>query len=1020
MTSEGPHHPGQEPDEVSPGNGAPASYGVANPDLGWAPPPPTARPNPPAPARVAQNDQPPTAAWGAAAPPNATPPTAAWGAAPQGGQPPTAAWGAAPQNEQPPTAAWGAAQVPAQQPEPARPDAWGPPSAAPQPAWGEADQPMPGWKQEDQPGPAWAATAPTTPPGSAGVPPQPAWGAQPEQPAPAWAAQAEQPPAAWGQNESAARGAARVPGQATPPQDAWPAQADANRPDGWNPTGQQDDEPARPGGWNASGQQDDPARSGGWNAGSPASPQDDPARSGSWNAGRQQDDEPVHPGGWAPAEQPAFAGKAEQPPDPWGQTEPAARGAARVPGQATPPQDAWPAQADANRPDGWNPTGQQDDEAARPDWNAGPPASPQDDPARSGGWNAGGRQDDPARSDGWAAAEGRPDDQHQPTAWAGADGTATPGAWGAASVPQPQDDRPAVPDWAAAEPTSVPPARATATVGVDGPPSWSAPAENQQWPGPDRTERPGVPDVEPWAPGEAWGRSAEAEPAAPQPAGNGWGPERSEDRPLYQPAPAPGISPANAVPLPPQEQRVPGASLAAAPPADYLPPAQFTPEVEAPGAPGVREGGPSAYEPEPGVDNGWGHAEEPQSPAGPVVPAPRMSPEGQASARAAVPLPEAGESAAGAAGSVSASASVPLTSRVMPPADQALRPGDTPAPQPRVYGRPTRPEPVEEPKQAEDRGFHPDPNPPHRFDAPAPQGRFDEHDPQGRFDEPGQRGRFDEPGPQGRFDEPGQRGRFDEPGPQGRFDEPGQQQRFDDRAPQRFDEPDRQHGYGDGPAAAAAAVPPVFPPGVPSFVDPPASSRPVNGVRPHDDDRPGDQFGGPAGSAGGGTAVQGAVPGHGPVPFGEPAGGGFPPAFPAQGQQSGSSWDVESEQGRFDTFKPDAAEQKTEAPPPKVRNGRVLAAVLVAAVLILAVPLGLLTLLGKFSDDKTPTFDPAVGSCVKQTGDNATAATCGGADTFTVVSKVAAKEKCADPAQPHVVLRGNLPNKVLCLKPSTK
>lgn len=355
---------------------------------------------------------------------------------------------------------------------------------------------------------------------------------------------------------------------------------------------------------------------------------------------------------------------------------------------------------------------------------------------------------------------------------------------------------------------------------------------------------------------------------------------------------------------------------------------------------------------------------------------------------------------------------MPLTSRVMPPTDQALRPGDTPAPQPRVYGRPTRPEPVEEPEQAEDLGFHPDPNPPHRFDAPAPQGRFDEHDPQGRFDEPGQRGRFDEPGSQGRFDEPGPHGRFDEPGQQ--------QQRFDDRAPQRFDEPDRQHGYGDGPPAAAAAVPPVFPPGVPSFVDPPASNRPVNGVRPHDGDRPGDQFGGPAGSAGGGTAVQGAVPGHGPTPFGEPAGGGFPPAFPAQGQQSGSSWDVESEQGRFDTFKPDAAEQKTEAPPPKVRNGRVLAAVLVAAVLILAIPLGLLTLLGKFSDDKAPTFDPAVGSCVKQTGDNATAATCGGADTFTVVSKVAAKEKCADPAQPHVVLRGDLPNKVLCLKPSTK
>ncbi|MFI1196096.1 hypothetical protein ACH4T9_22985 [Micromonospora sp. NPDC020750] len=1036
MTSEGPHHPGQEPDEVSPGTGAPAPYGVASPDLGWAPPPPTARPNPPAPARAAQNDQPPTAAWGVAAPPNAQPPTAAWGAAPQGGQPPTAAWdaappptaawgaapqgdqpptaawGAAPQNDQPPTAAWDAAQAPAQQPEPHRPDVWGPPPPASQPSWGQADQPMPDWKQENQPSPTWPATAPPTPPGPAGDQPQPAWGTQPEQPAPAWPAQSEQPPAAWGQNESAARGAARVPGQATPPQDAWPAQADANPSDGWNPTGQQDDEPARPGGWNAGGQQDDPARSGGWNAGSPASPQDDPARSGGWNAGRQPDDGAVHPVGWAPAEQPAFAGKAEQPPTPWGQTESAARGAARVPGQATPPQDAWPAQADANPSDGWNAGGQQDDPARSGGWNAGSPASPQDDPARSGGWNAGRQPDDPARSGGWAAAEGKRDDQPQPTAWAGADGTAKPGAWGAVSVPQQQEDRPAVPDWAAAEPTSVPPARATATVSVDGPPSWSAPAEDQQqWPGPDRTERPAVPDVEPWAPGEAWGRSAEAEPAATQPAGNGWEPERSEDRPLYQPAPAPGISPANAVPLPPQEQRVPGASLAAAPPADYLPPAQFTPEIE----PSGREGGPSAYESElAGADNGWGRAEEPQPPAGPVVPAPRMSPEGQASARAAVSLPEAGEPAAGAPGSVSASASVPLTSRVTPPTDQG-RPSDTPAPQPRVYGRPTRPEPVEEPEQAEGQGFYPDPNPPHRFDEPGPQGHFDEHGPQVRFDEPSPHGRFDEAGQHGRFDEPGPQSRFDEPSPHGRFDEASQQQRFDDRAPQRFDEPDRQHGY-DGPAAAAAAVPPVFPPGVPSFMDPPASNRPVNGVRPHDGDRPHDQFGGPTAPVSGGAAVQGAAPGHGPAPFGEPDQGGFPPAFPTQGQQSGSSWDVEPEQGRFDSFKPDAPEQKTEAPPPKVRNGRVLAVVLVAAVLILAVPLGLLMLLGKFSDDKVP----AVGSCVKRVGTNVTAATCGDADTFTVVSRVDAKEKCADPTQPSAMLQGDVPNKVLCLKPSTK
>ncbi|MDI5941804.1 hypothetical protein QLR68_27480, partial [Micromonospora sp. DH15] len=238
--------------------------------------------------------------------------------------------------------------------------------------------------------------------------------------------------------------------------------------------------------------------------------------------------------------------------------------------------------------------------------------------------------------------------------------------------------------------------------------------------------------------------------------------------------------------------------------------------------------------------------------------------------------------------------------------------------------------------------------------------------------------------------------------------------------PQRFDAPDRQagqqHGFGDSPAigAAGAPAPPAFPPGVPSFVDPPASNRPVNGVRPHEGDRPGDQFGGPMGGA---TAVQGAVPGHPPAPYGEPTQVGFPP----QGPQSGPAWGAEpEEQGRFDAFKPEADAQKAEAPPPKVRNGRVLAAVLVAAVLILAVPLGLLMLLGKVGGDNAKPFDPAVGSCVKQSGESATSATCGEAGSFTIVSKVETKEKCADPGQPHVVLRGDVPKKVLCLKSATK
>ncbi|TDC71772.1 hypothetical protein E1193_28650 [Micromonospora sp. KC606] len=226
----------------------------------------------------------------------------------------------------------------------------------------------------------------------------------------------------------------------------------------------------------------------------------------------------------------------------------------------------------------------------------------------------------------------------------------------------------------------------------------------------------------------------------------------------------------------------------------------------------------------------------------------------------------------------------------------------------------------------------------------------------------------------------------------------------------------------------------------------------MNGTRPHGPgERPAEPFGAPANPVAGGSAP---VPGYG-HPAHDPAHGGspspfapatqpfpqagqqpFPPAgqpFPPAGQQpfapagqpdqpgqpGPSSWpqDPEPEQGRFDAFKPDA-EPKAEQPPPKVRNGRVLAIVLIAAVLILAVPLGLLMLLGKINrDDAKPAgFNPAVGSCVKKSGSGAAAAECGEQDAFTVVSRVDNKDKCTDPTQPYVVLKGNDANPVLCLK----
>ncbi|MFE9651688.1 hypothetical protein [Micromonospora sp. NPDC006431] len=798
-----------------------------------------------------------------------------------------------------------------------QPAAWAPPGGqaagrataqVPPPAEGWGGPAQPGWGAQEQATPDWTA-APQT--------------ASQEQGAPAWAAgpsnaSAEPGPPAWGAAPGGPAWAAAAPPAGSPgEQPAWAQSGEA----GARGAASVPAPATAPHEAWATGQQDDnPARSDGWPAA--ASPQDD--RSGGWavGTGAQQQDDPNRSGGWGTApqeDQPAWGQPGEHGTPAWSPAEPPARAAAKVSVPGVPAENAWPGQ---------------------------------DDPARSGGWDTGAaapHDDNPDRSGGWAA--GRATEAGQQPGWA------------SAAVPPP-GDRPESGAWPSAES----PARASASVPSPDSPAWG---DNQDGPASWTPERPAIPDAAPWAPGEAWGRAAEAQP---------------EESPIYQPAPGPGISPANAVPLPPQEQRVPGAALAAAPPADYVPPAQFAPTDRDP------------YEAE--QSGGWGAPEsahdEHQSPAGPVVPGPRTSPE--------------------AGGHVSASASVPVTSRVTPPADQALHTAGVPAPQPRVYGRPTRPEPEE---------------------APGADG-------------------FPEPGP-----------RFDEHGPLS-----------------RTDEPDRPHGFAAAPPVPSAppsspAAPPPFPPGVPSFANPPGSTRPVNGVHPQNDGHaggqhdpygapgghpdpygapgghpdpygapgghpdpfggtgPSDPYGGPGGphdpfggspagpgdpyAPGGGRAAV-AAPGQGPM--GEPGPGGFPPPFPPPPQQAPPAWQQgpanEPEQGRFDAFKPEA-EPKTEAPTPKVRNGRVLAAVLIAAVLILAVPLGLLTLLGKIGgDDKPAPFNPAVGACIKQSGTGAADADCAEPGAFKVLSKVDSKDQCAEPTQPHVELQGVEGNRVLCLKPAGK
>jgi hypothetical protein len=105
---------------------------------------------------------------------------------------------------------------------------------------------------------------------------------------------------------------------------------------------------------------------------------------------------------------------------------------------------------------------------------------------------------------------------------------------------------------------------------------------------------------------------------------------------------------------------------------------------------------------------------------------------------------------------------------------------------------------------------------------------------------------------------------------------------------------------------------------------------------------------------------------------------------------------------------------EAEQPVPQIRNGRVLLAVLCAAVLLLVVPLGIVWLATRSS---APSFD--VGSCVSKSGSEAVAADCSADGAFTVVSKVDNQSKCTNPpGQPYVVVADGGRENVLCLRPA--
>ena len=346
-----------------------------------------------------------------------------------------------------------------------------------------------------------------------------------------------------------------------------------------------------------------------------------------------------------------------------------------------------------------------------------------------------------------------------------------------------------------------------------------------------------------------------------------------------------------------------------------------------------------------------------------------------------------------------------MSSRALPPADPTALPPAATTPQPRVYGRPVSPPSGDQVDEAS--GF-------------GGQGRHDDHG--DGSPAPGRESHAFGGAP---WREDVVRGEFP-PGREGRA--AGQSHGVNGHRPggESFAPPG-----GDGPAASGSpAAPPYGPPievppatgGPQSFrstarVSPPAGNPPHPDGDPQDLRHPG-TFGGPQGGYGAG-------PGTLPPPAGPgtPYGGPPPqpgPARPGPGPAT-AAWAMpdDGDQGRFDAFRPEAdpapkPDGDTPTPPAKERNGRVLLMVLGAAIALVVLPLLVVQLL---TGGNGGSFNPAVGQCVKQSGDTAVDAECSEQDAFVVVSKVDDAAKCPDKGQPMVKVSGGRETNILCLRP---
>lgn len=550
------------------------------------------------------------------------------------------------------------------------------------------------------------------------------------------------------------------------------------------------------------------------------------------------------------------------------------------------------------------------------------------------------------------------------------------------------------------------------------------------------------------------------------------------DFPRFGPSGNVGRAAVPPVALPPQQTRIPGASLAADPPVPYDRPtarSQHEPpargereewyafadrppgnEREAddqraaqhgadqppafPGGPGrVRTATPAtphpSWNPPPSYAPGsTGEASDSVEP----IPQPRDAGQSTVPHRVSPPRPTAqddGEARGHAP--VTASAAVPAASRVSPPDDHG-DPGRVSPPQPRVYGRPAAAEPDDQRpnRQRTDDWF---------AAAPPVEGRAR---PAGGWPEP--HGRREVPTGRAAASTSDQAARVPYAPPPGPDDDRQNTGRFAPSGPPTGVAPRLPGGPATGTARPVNPVPGA----------PPAAGRADTArvTGPADAARatgPADAgwATGPAAAAGIDEPARPQPPRWGeqaPAQWGPWSGGATADARPSgwadsaadagateRGAASGSThlgpgpwtegaparselampWPSrdDGQPERYQAPRPAAADPAAELPAPQVRNVRVLLLVLAAAVLLLTVPLGTLWLLGRTGD---PPFNPAVGSCVKQQGGGAVAAACGDAGAYTVVSKVNDPATCADPKQPHVVLPDVEGDNVLCLRPA--